>query len=772
MRHDSVENQWDKNAKIWQEASAQGFDVWRDYLNTPAFLDMLPDLATAEGLDIGCGEGHNSRLIAQRCKFLTAVDISQRFIDGNQQQTNPTNISFQKANAVALPFPNNHFDFVVSTMSFMDMAELEKAFTEINRVLKPTGFLQFSIIHPCFNEHKGRWIQDETGQMFGFIMKDYFKETHGEIHEWQHLNSPPGMPKFQVPRFWKPLHKWLNALVNAGFTLEKVCEPYPNAAALREHPELQTSTIVAHSLIIRVKKNKNTTQRLQKILENLPGNVWWKDKNLVYLGCNEQVLQVLGLTSSQELIGKTDHDLWPKAIADKLREADIHVLATGEATNLEEAIVQSDGSEVVMLTNKSPLYDDENNIIGILGTSTDITERKKMESELRTAKEAAEAANTAKARFLANITHDIKTPLTGVISTAEYLAHVLDNSDYKSRAEDIMQSGLILLELLNEVLELTRLEVVNKNNVKNVFKLRQLVDDLVKLIKPAVENKKLQFSLQYDENIQQHLTSNRWYLYRILLNLLANAIKFTQQGSITFAVFTERETTADIQIKFVISDTGIGIPKDQQAVIFEQFTRLSPSYQGLYRGCGLGLYLVKQFTEYLNGKITVQSEENQGCTISCSIPFKKTFVTPLSKKVSSAKEGMTSVDKLEQKILILLVEDNPIAAKAAQNILQSLGCEVDIAHTGKEAIALFKKQPHDLIYLDIGLPDQSGEEVAKEIRSLECGSNKRTPIIALSAHLPGTGLLNPIAGVDATLSKPLLREQAREMLLKYGLFRY
>lgn len=254
MDHKKVSKLWDENASSWIEASEKGYDIWRDHFNTPAFLKVMPDVSGLSGLDIGFGDGYNTRLIAKKCKHLTAIDVSEAFFLHNKKNNTQQNISFEKMNAACMSFPNDHFDFVVSTMSMMDIADLDKVFTEIYRVLSPTGFLQFSIIHPCFNEHKGEWIKDKDGKFTGFLMKDYFEEAEGEIHEWQHAASPDDLGKFRVPRFSKPLTKWLSSLANAGFIIDGKYEPYADEEAIRLYPELSSTKIVAHSLIIRAKK--------------------------------------------------------------------------------------------------------------------------------------------------------------------------------------------------------------------------------------------------------------------------------------------------------------------------------------------------------------------------------------------------------------------------------------------------------------------------------------------------------------------------------------
>lgn len=254
MKNNEVKKMWAKNFRAWKRASEQGFDVWRDYLNTPAFLKMLPDVSAKIGLDIGSGEGHNSKLIAQRCGKLIGIDICEELINDNNKLQKPDNLIFQAADASALPFSDGYFDFVVATMSFMDIPNIEKVLYEIFRVLKIGGFLQFSITHPCFNEFKGEWVKDKHGDRFAFMMKDYFTEIKGDIHQWKHFYSPTDEEFFETPRFFKSLAHWLNALIKVGFSIEELAEPYADDESIKKYPVLSSTRIVAHSLIVRVKK--------------------------------------------------------------------------------------------------------------------------------------------------------------------------------------------------------------------------------------------------------------------------------------------------------------------------------------------------------------------------------------------------------------------------------------------------------------------------------------------------------------------------------------
>lgn len=629
MKQKKIDKIWNENSANWCEASEKGYDIWRDYLNTPAFLAMLPDLTCLSGLEIGCGDGYNSRLIAETCKSLISVDISDEFLRYNKKKKAPANLLFKKADASRLPFPDQCFDFVVALMSFMDMDNLEKVLDEVYRVLTDEGFLQFSIIHPCFNENYGQWQKNKNNEIFAFAMKDYYKETHGEIYEWQHYKSPEGMKKFKVPRFFKPLNKWFNLIIRAGFVIEEISEPYAAEAAIEKYPELASSRIVAHSLIVRVKKTSNNSWFVNKLVEKIPVNLWWKNNNLRYIGCNDRVLQFLGLKNKEQLIGKSDHEVWGKKIADKLMDADLYVLSSGKSISLEETIMEKNGKAVVMLTNKSPLYDKNDKIFGVVGSSVDITERKEMELALIEAKEKAEIANKAKTEFILNMEHDIRTPFSGIYSMAEILFTQEEDAEKKEILSSMMGSAKELLEYCNSIIQL--IESETKPSISKKFSIKRLINHVVKMEEPCLFVKNLKFFVEYADDLPNVVVGDEHRVEKVLLNLIGNAIKYTEVGYIK--VFVERLKSRhekEIVLRIYIKDTGIGIPKDKQTGIFERFAHVTPSYANPYKGIGLGLFITKQFINELNGDLELQSEPGKGTTFCCTIPFELPLIDDLA----------------------------------------------------------------------------------------------------------------------------------------------
>ena len=260
MDHTQVGRYWDQNAALWTRLARAGYDTYRDYLNTPTFFDILPDVNRLSGLDIGCGEGHNTRLLAKRGARVTSIDISRVFIRHAQESEDqePLGINYHLASAVELPFPDSSFDFVTAFMSLMDIPETDRVIAEVYRVMKPGGFLQFSITHPCFDTPHRRNLRDENGLTYAYEVGDYFRNLQGDIAEWLFSAAPPrvrqGLPNFKVPRFTRTVSQWLNLLIETGFVLERIEEPCPDDETVRQCPNIRDAQVVAYFLHIRARK--------------------------------------------------------------------------------------------------------------------------------------------------------------------------------------------------------------------------------------------------------------------------------------------------------------------------------------------------------------------------------------------------------------------------------------------------------------------------------------------------------------------------------------
>jgi len=260
MDHRQVKRYWDTNAHVWTELARAGYDTYRDQFNTPAFLDMLPDVTGLQGLDIGCGEGHNTRLLVGRGARMVAIDVSPVFVRHARQseEQGALSIDYHVASAVELPFADATFDFATAFMSLMDIPETDCVLAEACRVLKPGGFLQFSITHPCYDTPHRRRLCDENGFTYAYEIGDYFRNLDGEIVEWLFSAAPSEvreeLPNFRIPRFTRTLSQWLNLVLDAGFLLERIAEPCPSNKAVRAYPDIQDAQAVAYFLHVRARK--------------------------------------------------------------------------------------------------------------------------------------------------------------------------------------------------------------------------------------------------------------------------------------------------------------------------------------------------------------------------------------------------------------------------------------------------------------------------------------------------------------------------------------
>lgn len=251
---------WEANAPVWTRLARAGYDIYRDHLNTPAFLAMLPEVRGLEGLDIGCGEGHNTRQVAQRGARMTAIDIAPSFVAAasEEERRQPLGIRYQVATALELPFADGSFDFATAFMSMMDLPGQQRAVAEAHRVLRPGGFFQFSICHPCFQTDKWGWVLDEGGQRLAVTVGDYFTPRQGRVDSWIFTATPAELRRtlepFHVPRFPQTLAWWINTLLDTGFVLERVGEPRAGEETVKACPALADTQIVAYFLHVRCRK--------------------------------------------------------------------------------------------------------------------------------------------------------------------------------------------------------------------------------------------------------------------------------------------------------------------------------------------------------------------------------------------------------------------------------------------------------------------------------------------------------------------------------------
>lgn len=397
----------------------------------------------------------------------------------------------------------------------------------------------------------------------------------------------------------------------------------------KQHVQLDAEKIILLSGKM-ISSNSELQEKLHQansILEKIPGAIFWKDTKSVYRWCNEGVAQNAGLNNCEEIVGLTDYDLpWTKEESDQYVKDDQEVMRTGRSKlDINETQHTSDGRQVHLLTKKTPLYDQKGQVRGVLGAYIDVTEYKKIENTLAQVTAEAKQANDSnniKKEFLQNMRHDIRTPFSGIISIAQILSMQESSEEKRALLADIEHSADSILVYLNEILEFSLIDSGQVPLESKSFNLYRLSEECINIITPPAREKGLKVEFDYQPGMVRVFSGDAFRVKRCLINLLTNAVKFTRLGFVRLNISLEENQHENILIRFIVEDSGIGIPPDQYRRVFDDFSKLSPSSQGKYGGKGLGLPTVKRLMGDLNGTVRIDSDPKHGTKFCCIVPMR------------------------------------------------------------------------------------------------------------------------------------------------------
>ena len=471
--------------------------------------------------------------------------------------------------------------------------------------------------------------------------------------------------------------------------------------------------------------------RLRALIDSIPDLIFFKDANGVYLGCNKAFSALIGRPEAEQ-VGKTDFNLVDFETASFFRQKDQEMMASGQPNSNEEWVTYPDGRQVLLDTLKTSYYDENGLLLGLIGISRDITERRQVLEELRQAKENAEAANRAKSVFLATMSHEIRTPLTSIIGFAELLTDPAAETISRSEAgHTILHHGKHLLSLINDILDHSKIEagqLVLESISFSVFEILWSVDSVIGAL---ARDKEITFHtvVRYPIPTQIVADPTRWK--QILLNLCGNAVKFTARGGVTLTISYDQASSV---LKCGVVDSGIGLSAEQMSNLFQPFTQADDSITRKYGGTGLGLHLVQHLAERMGGQVTLESEPGRGSefTVCIAAPMAD-GAQLLSVAPQEATRSPADVKSLPAQMAgrILLAEDGPDNRKLIAAFLGKLGLDLAFAENGEQAVELALGGDFDLVLMDIQMPVLDGVGATQLLRA--AGFDR--PIIALTANV-------------------------------------
>lgn len=428
----------------------------------------------------------------------------------------------------------------------------------------------------------------------------------------------------------------------------------------------------------------------------------------------------------------------------------------------EWTYIRKDGSRLTVLLTITALRNPDGAITSFLGVASDITTIKSVQRELTLAKDAAEAASVAKSQFLANMSHEIRTPMNGVLGMTELLLATPLTDKQRHMTQTVRQSAASLLTIINDILDYSKIEAGKLQLERTDIDLSLLLDDAVKLFSEAARQKGLSLSVAIAPDIPTALRGDPTRLRQILLNLIGNSIKFTVAGSITVTADCLKRSAEQVLLRVTVRDTGIGIPPESQTRVFDAFAQADGSTTRKFGGTGLGLTIVKQLVHLMGGTVDLESIPGLGSTFGLTVPLE---IRPDNKMSSAIVQAQQSTARLHGKIL--LAEDNVVNREIAVAMLELLGCTVDIAEDGQEALTAADAQSYDVVLMDCQMPNLDGLEASRLIREQEQHHphRRRLPIVALTANaMEGDREQCLAAGMDGYLTKPFTVDQLHHAL--------
>ena len=432
------------------------------------------------------------------------------------------------------------------------------------------------------------------------------------------------------------------------------------------------------------------------------------------------------------------------------------VLSEKKVTDYELTARARDGKQTVVSYNATTFYDRDRTLQGVFAAARDVTERKRVEMELKQAKAAAESASRTKSDFLASMSHEIRTPMNAIMGIADLLAKTPLSPEQDKYVQIFRRAGDNLLNLINDILDLSKVEASQLELEQTGFSLNDLLEKVTEMVSARAQEKGLALVVEIAQDVPTDLVGDPTRMRQVLLNLLGNAVKFTESGEVSLRVTPERDASVPTALRFTVSDTGIGIPSEKLGRVFERFTQANSSTTRRFGGSGLGLTISKRLVELMGGRVWAESTVEKGSVFSLVVPF-EIWVGAARRAVEPINTGL---EPPLPPLRILLAEDSPDNCIITVAYLEDTPYLIEIAETGAIACEMFAAGHYDLVLMDRQMPVMDGLTATRKIRAWEQANNRPpTPIIALTASaLKGDREKCLAAGCTAFLTKPIKQE--------------
>ena len=636
------------------------------------------------------------------------------------------------------------------------------------------NFAALSYVVPSHNIFKYRLEPEENEWTFSF---------RGDAH---YANLAPGRYEFHVfaansdgtwntvgvnfsfylrPPFYST--RWFRYLCVLGIILFGIAYYLWHVWQIRKREEelirqVDERTSQLQQQIAERKEIEQVLARAAAIVESSSDAIWSTDLQGTTITWNSGAERLFGY-SAQEMIG---YPIFPVVPADRSQEVARYAecLRRGESlTNIETVRQAKSGELLEVSLSLAPILKDKR-VIGISGIARDISDRKRAEKALKQAKDAAEAATRAKSEFLANMSHEIRTPLNGVIGMLELASHTElapEQSDLLNTAQD---SANTLMVIINDILDFSKVEAGKMELDLMEFDLGDTVAEAVRTLALRADEKHLALRCQIAPDVPRSLLGDSARLKQVLVNLVGNAIKFTECGAVTLRVDPERLNGEELELKFSIADTGVGISAEKQDAIFEPFLQADASITRKYGGTGLGLAICLRLVTLMGGRIWLESEVGQGSTFYFTAIFRLAESNLSRSQRPHALNGLAHQDSA-RKLNVLLAEDNVVNQKLVVRFLERAGHRAVVAGNGREALEKLAEENFDVVLMDVQMPEMDGIAATTAIRALEKTTKAHLPVIAMTAHaMKGDRERCLAAGMDEYLAKPLTQRDLLETI--------